>query len=324
MAEEEKKEDGLDYGGKLKQLQMDMLDKIGSGGLNQNDLMAVMQMMQKEEPNNFKETMQMAQMMQMMKPQQDPMSQMMPLIMMENMRGDGDSTLNKKIDNIEKQIRENKEEKQYNEVVRELRELKANMNKGDQFGSKEFLTMLLSKDDKMSEMWRTMSEKDREASQRQIETIMKFKDSGTGSIGKIGEQIKEIRALTETMGFGAAKEKSNPEIIKDLVGGVAQSLSQSKGFNDALSGLATNLAAGTSPQVQAQKIQQIQANRQPSNPGAPIPATPAPVVPVSDNPTPSEKPPEAPQTDGFGNLVTPGLIDISSGPDKAIRKPIKQ
>jgi len=262
----------------------------------------------------------------MVQPQQDSMSQILPLILMDNMKSDGDTELKKKLDDLERQIRENKEEKQYMEVMREIKDLKTNMGKGDQFGAKEFLTMLLSKDEKMSEMWRQMSEKDREASQRQIETIMKM-NTGSSSIGKIGEQIKELRALTETMGFGHEKEKSNPEIIKDLVGGVTQQLTQSQGFNDALSGLGAKFMSEASGQQNAKMVKIHAARHNPgvvaSNPSQHEPTLVNPTITETVEATPANT---SPHYDGMvsKDAVFPELIDISAGPNKAMKNPIGQ
>lgn len=316
--EEEKKQapqEEMTYDKKMKDLQMEFLNKMGSGGLNQNDLMAFMTMMQKKEPDNFREIMQMSQMMQMMNPQQDSMSQIMPLIIMDSMRGNGDSEIKKELENVKAEMRRRDEDKKYDMVMREIRDIKGNK---DQIGTKEFLTMLINKDDKMADMWRQMSEKDREAYQRNLDILLKSKQSGGDNIGKLGEQIKQVKALGATLGFGKEGEKSKLEQLGDIVGGVITPAINNPGVQNALTGFGNQMTANAE-----EKIRRIKAGRSPSNPGNPIPArqvTPEEMKKMQGNPAPQETenpnpPVEANPQDSYrdedGNLVTPSVIQVS-------------
>lgn len=329
MVDEEStpKEEEVSVGRTLKNMQMNLLKKMESGSMNQNDLMAFMQMLQKEEPESMKEIMQMSAMMQMLHPQQDPMSQVMPLILMDGMKGDGDSKLEKKIEDLERQIRESREDKQYNEVIREIRDMKTAMSSSkDGLGTKEFLGMILSKDDKVAEMYRAMGDKDRQAFQDNLKMVMEFskRQAGQGDIGSLGEQLKQLKEISGSLGIGG-QEKSNTEIIRDMVGGVADSLTKSEGFNVALSGIGNKMTAEAQ-----EKLMRVQSGRPaprtmavPARPvGNPNPGYPAPAETVDVEP--AVRPLDAPQTDQFGSVIVPDLIDISSGPPKADRRRAQQ
>jgi len=304
---------------KLKKVQMEWLEKLGSGSMNQNELVAMMQLMQKEEPENMKDTMQMVYLMQMMNPKPDPMSQIFPMILMDNMKGDGDSDLKREIEALKTEILKKDEDRKYQQVLEEVRKMQ---NQKDNIGLKDIVTIMTSKDEMIERARSATDAKDKELLVTQLQSSFgALKDEiknlgGGGDIGKVGKTITQIREIADVLNINKPVEKSSHELMKDLVDTTV------KTFGPSVSKYVETMSQ--SPQTgshQFAKLQEIQSQRQ--NDGT-LPATSAPAIPATPAPVVSdEKPSQVAQTDQFGSVVTPDLIDISSGPDKAIRKPIK-
>jgi hypothetical protein len=204
---------------KMKELQMQMLDKIGNGGLNNNDLMAFMQMLQKQDSGSMNDLMPMIFMSKMMNPtpKTDPTMTMMMLEMMKN-RTSGSSDLEKKIERLEAQIAKQEDDKKYNLIMARIDEI---TKAKDTLGTKELIQLLSNKD-------ATISQKEREVlSAKFDQTIMalqgelKNMKSGGGDLNNVSETIRAIKSISADLGIGQPVVKTKEEIITGLIGTVA-------------------------------------------------------------------------------------------------------
>ena len=324
--EEEKKQapqEELTPEKKVKDLQMEILDKMGKGGLNQNDLMAFMTMMQKNEPDSFKEMIMMSQMTKMMKePQQDSMNQMMPFMMMDMMRGGGDgSELEKKVDMLQRALEKRDEDNKFNEVMARLKEMEKNK---EGVGIKDILAMAMDKDKTINEIKRLAEGKDKELLINKFEGAIaglqnNLKSLQGGNLEGLTGQIKAIKNIYNDLGLKEAGKKSKEEIISDLVQSVSTSLAPT--INAYAGKIASQAPQGqpVAPPQQAPltpeqlaKLQEIQAQRaaQPGNPG--------PQEAVDPNP-PAEAP-DVSYKDEDGDRVYPDLIQVSDSETKRRKK----
>jgi len=301
----------IDYDKKLREIQLSLLDKLGSGGLNQNDMMAMVSMMQKQEPNTFNELMPMIAMMKMMNPapKQDQTAPMFMYFMMENMKKGSGSEVEKKIEKLEEMIKQKEDKKMYEEVMKEIRDMQKNK---DGVGVKDILELALNKDKVIEDLKRITNDKDRELLIREFsgqmgtlqEEIKKISGGGgTGSIKQVVDTIKAIKGAAIDLGIDKVGQKSKEEVIKDLIENTTKALAPA--INRYVEHVATQQNAMT--QAQYNKIQQIQAQRQAQAP--PEPANPGPEQGESEAEAPEN--PAAPYKDEFGSMIYPDLIQVS-------------
>lgn len=203
---------------KMKNLQLNMLERIGNGGLNNNDLMAFMQMLQKgdRDSSGINDIMPMIVMSKMMNPspKADPMMMQM---MMEMMKNNGNSELKKEIEFLKAQIQKQEEDKKYNLIMERINELSRNK---DTIGTKELLQIMASKD-------AAINQKDKELLQTQMNNNISLlqaeirNKSSESDIGKVSETIKAIKNISSELGIGTPVEKSKEDILSGLVGTIA-------------------------------------------------------------------------------------------------------
>jgi len=303
---------------KQKQIQMDLLNRLASGGgMNQNDLMAYMSMLQKQEPNAFQDMMPLILAMKMMNPtpKSDNSSPMMFWMMMDSMRKGGDGDIERKLDKLEAALKSNEDKKHYEAVMNEIRNLKT--NKSD-IGMKDLLTLMMSKDDIIA---KARSEADIKGNELMVTHLKgsfdalqnELKKVGTGGdIGKMGQMIKQIKEISETLGIGKVAPKPKEEVLKEIIqAGIAPLTPVIENY---FKKMGQQDAQRMSPD-QLARLQQIQAQRSNQNPGTQlVQPQPIPATPVNQ--------PDTNQSMGLvsKDAVFPDLIDIADGGVKANRR----
>lgn len=213
--------DNVDYSAKLKDMKLQMLEKIGNGGMNQNDILALMTVMKKTDSGGgFKDMMPLLLFSKMSGNNQQKPDQMMYLLFLEMMKGNnnngGNKELNDKIDRLEAIVKQKEEEKKYDQVMNEIRTLRENNNS---FGMKEILTLLTTRD-------QTIAEKDREVMNAKFEALINSVKGKTESEpSKFLDTFKAFKEISSELGMNQVAKKSNEEIISELVSNVATTFS---------------------------------------------------------------------------------------------------
>jgi hypothetical protein len=291
----------IDPSQKLKEVQISMLDKLAGGGMNQNDVLALMSMMnQGGEKTSMQDTMNMMLMMRMMNPQPQKQDQTTPLMMWLMMDGmkkpNGDSDIDKKIEALQKAIEKKEEDSKFKEVLTEIKEMQKNK---EAIGIKDILNIVANKDNTIEAIRGIANEKDRELLMTQFSGQVgalqeEIKKVGTGGdINKVVETIKALKQLSNDIGLDKVGQKSKEEVLTGLVSHVADALAP------AINQYAARMNAPqpqSMTQEQAVRLAQIQAQRQQAQPAQ----------------VQSQEPekPEV-QRDEFGNVIFPDMIDIA-------------
>lgn len=318
MTEENKEGKEMDINEVVKKQQMQILERLGSGGLNQNDLMALWGMMGKQEqPNTFGEMMPMIMAMKMLNPspKQDPMLTMMLLQSMK--RDDGGGEVNKKIEKLEEMIKAKEDKKMYEDVMSEIKDLQKNR---EQVGFKDVLGVLSDKDKIINDIKLIANDKDRELLMTTFQNSIKglqdeIKNMQGGDIGRVSQTIKEIKGIYTDLGLEKAGQKSKEEVITDLVRSVSDSLAP--GINAYMQRMSEQ--PQQAPQLtpeQMKKLQEIKAQRAGQQP----PENPGPQGTENPSEQPSESKPAESYRDEDGDRVYPDLIQISESGAKRRRK----
>ncbi|MHA1852554.1 MAG: hypothetical protein ACTSUF_03495 [Candidatus Heimdallarchaeaceae archaeon] len=309
---EKKETKDIDYNQKLKQIQLQILDKLGSGGLNQNDLMAIMGLMQRQETNTFGEIMPMIVAMKMLNPtKQDQTTPMFLWMMLDGMRKTGgNSNLEKRIDELQRAIEKKEEDSKFKEVMQEIKEMQKSR---EHVGIKDIVTILQDAKTREAELKEIAQSKDKELLVKEFqgqignlaEEIRKLQ-SGSGDISRVSETVKAIKDLYSDLGLEKTGQKSKEEVLKDLVETTAKAFAPAvNNYVEMLSQRQQQLT----PQ-QLARIHQIQSQR--ANPPTP-PTNPEVAIQTEPNP-------ETGMQVMGKDVVFPELIDISSGPDKIKKK----
>jgi hypothetical protein len=297
---------------KMKEMQLSILDKIGTGGINQNELIAIMNMMQKQEPNTFGEMMPLIMAMKMMNPpaKQDQGNSMFTWYMLDSMKkGNGGGELEKKIERLESMIREKEDKKMYEEVLKQIKEIQ---NNKEQVGIKDIITIMSEKDKVIEQIKGIANEKDKELLINQVQNTVgalqeEIRKLGSGGdINKVGETIKAIKSIYTDLGMEKIGQKSKEEILKDIIeAGVRPLAPAIEKYVDMVA-----RQQQMSP-YQSARLQQIQAQRTAQAPNA-QPASAAPATEPGENISPET--PQQPQAKGpSGEIVFPELVNISDG-----------
>jgi hypothetical protein len=325
MTEEEKE---VNYSQRLKKLQLQMLDKLGSGTMNQNDLLAIVSMMQKQEPNSFGEMMPMIMAMKMLNPsqKQDTATPMLIMMMMQGMKKDGGGEVDRKIERLESMMKEKEGEKQYNEIARRLEDLKKEYqefrrDREKPFDSLALLKLFSDKDDSARKELLGVVQSQTQGQMQALNDKLGQLSQG-GGIGRFAQEAESFKKIKDIFGPGKGEgHKSREEILAELIGSTATTfLPTVKDYFETLKqggGLtpAQQPGGGLTP-AQSQRLQQIQAQRQSQ---AANPANQAPQNPAS-SPEPAPEPLQesgqnqesAPQM-LFGQPVFPDLVTLSTG-----------
>jgi len=291
----------IDPSQKLKEVQISMLDKLAGGGMNQNDVLALMSMMnQGGEKTSMQDTMNMMLMMRMMNPQQkqDNTTPLIMWMMSDGMKKpNGDSDIDKKIEALQKAIEKKEEDSKFKEVLTEIKEMQKNK---EAIGLKDILTIVANKDNTIEAIRGIANEKDRELLLSQFSGQVgalqeEIKKLGTGGdINKVVETIKALKQLSTDIGLDKVGQKSKEEVLTGLVSHVADALAPA--INQYAARMNAPQPQGMT-QEQAQRLAQIQAQRQQTQPDQ-AQTEDIPAAPVQ-------------QKDEFGNIVFPDLIDIA-------------
>jgi len=287
--DEKNENEEVDMSKVVKKKQLEILSRLGSpAGINQNDMMALMSMMNGKEGSSMSDMMPMVMMSKMMQPKQDQMSPFFMMMLMDKMGKGGNSDIDQKIEKLENLIREKEEKKLYEEVLKEIRNIKDSQS---QFGTKDIISIMTNKDQAVNEIKNIVNDKDRELMmtkfQSQISDLSKEIQRGSGGdLGKVKDTIGAIREIYGDLGLEKIGQKSKEETISNLIQNVTESLAP------AINHYVTSMSA---PQPQPVMPQYSQQRIAPQVSQA---------VPINQ---------EAPRItkDEFGNVIYQDLIDIN-------------
>lgn len=301
LTKEEPKEEKITEDDLLKRKTMEILNRIGSGGgMNTNELAALKELMKK---NKFDMGGMMKMMMMSKMFKDDGSSKMSPMemmMMMQMMGGSKDSDWQKKFEELESRMREEKKMNELKSEIGKLVETIKSKGGGDGLSLKDYMAMITERE-KSNDKWRTETEKLRhEMLQNQIggaiasvtEEVKKLKEGG-GDLEKMSKTVDLIKKLSEQIGIGQKPPgKTGTELAKELVENVTKSLAPA--INRGVEVMAERSSASS---AQAAALRQLQTAR--------------PQVvqrPVQQVEAPSG---DQPYTDSQGNMVYPSVIDIS-------------
>jgi len=313
--QEPPKNEEIDMSKAYKAKQMQVLESVMKGNMNQNDLAALFTMMQKQEGSGFGDMMPMIMMQKMMQPKQDPMMLMM---LMNSMKG-GDSGVDKKIEHLEGIIKGKEDKKLYEEVMREIRNIKDTQN---QVGIKDILSIVTKKDQAIDQIKQIANDKDRQVMMEQFKTLVSgLKNTqSSGDIGKVKETIGAIKSIYNDLGLEKVGQKSKEEIIGGLVENVAKTVAPAINTYVQKMGTQTQPTPQFAQPVhltpeQSQRLQEIRAQRE-GNSTPSVNPPPTPGSPTENNPAEVES-----FKDDDGNMVYPSLINVAEGRNRPARKP---
>lgn len=288
----------------------DMVMNLGKNrGMNTQELVAIKSALKKNKLD-VNEMMGMLMMKKMMGDdggkKMQPMEMMMMMQMM-NSGGSKESEYQKKIENLQKQM---VDERKTSELKGELSKLaeKIKDSKGGDFGIKEMMAMWAERD-RSNDKWR--SENDNLKNQIMMkevsgaigsigEEVKKLKESGVGGLDSIGKAVGTVKKLSEDLGWNKKQEKGKGELAKDLIENTVKALAPA--INKGVSAMSSNPGnPGLTPD-QTQRIQQIQANRQTQQ------APQSMEVPTAESPV---EPKKNYYIDDNGHRVYPSLLSLS-------------